>query len=156
MKDLQKLYGFYQTWSRINRSNNDKARDIRSASNLMFDMVDFATGKFAGGAYFRALTAAGRTIIGAAEHRAGVTRHVWIMANRERVMSADGIRTYHYAFDRTYYAFSRAWFASAYNTRNTDGDDRLILMDIHTYIAAMEVLRKAGLLQTESWPVIVD
>jgi hypothetical protein len=148
MKDIQKIWGFYKDW-RITANATTKTRNITNAANLTFNAIDFVSGKFTGGPYINALTNAGRKLIAEANHRNGIIRHTDIIANPDSFMNAGGQKMYHYALDPSWYAFSRAWFASAYNSSWGVREERLAFIDIHEYIAAIITLRNAGLLHNE-------
>ena len=142
MKDIQTLYGIFTSW----RIAKDQ-KNLTKGANATFDTIDFVAGKWGGGAYVKAITSAGRTMLAMANYSAGVQRHFAIVTKVVIIGNERLYRDYPYAFDEEYYDFSRAWFASVYDTKNTDNDDRIILTNIHEYIAAIETLKKAGLLQ---------
>lgn len=132
---------------------DSRDKSVKKAANLMFDTLDFASGLFVGGNYYKAGITAGRTLLklylghlgeirwneiydGAYRFHAPNSAMLWDYPNQPRA----------YWQDREYYEFAKAWFCAAYDPKNDDGDDALILMHCGEYIWAMKTLRKAGLL----------
>jgi hypothetical protein len=138
---------------RYNLYDSEKAASLKKLANLQFDTLDFAAGFFVGGSYYKAGIAAGKAIYAMISEHYGDIIWTNIQVNGAgSALNANKILTdypgsmYSYWQDPDYYEFARAWFCAAYDPKNTDGQNRNILMNIGEYIWALRTLQNAGLL----------
>jgi hypothetical protein len=156
---LDKMGTVAEAWDlawKYNNYANEKDKSFKKAANLQFDTLDFAAGMFVGGAYYKAGIKAGKALLSMYVGHLGDIRWTEIMAGGLRrgtggltgsnMLDDYPTQIYSHWQDPDYYDFAHAWFCAAYDPKNDDGDDKLILKNIGEYIWAIKTLQKAGLL----------
>jgi hypothetical protein len=146
--NVAEVYNLYSSW----RFAKNDTKSVKKAANCMFDVLDFAAGKFAGGAYYGAAIRLAREAFTAMQEYYGNIRWTDIYSNPTSVMSQGALnnpRSGSWYTNSNYYEFARAWFCAAYDSGSSEKSrtfDLGILMDISKYIWAVETLKKAGLM----------
>jgi hypothetical protein len=130
-------------------NSGKETKYAKDAANLMFDTLDFASGFFIGGAYYKyAINQAKATMQIVYEYYAN-QKWTEFYASPGSIMNQAALarpRTGSWYTNDAYYDFAKAWFLAAYDPKMSDSLARGILLNISEYIWAMETLKNAGLL----------
>ena len=152
--NLIKVYDLYSRWTVARDANN-----IKSAGNVMFDAIDFATGFLPGAYYYQAITEAGRTAVKLNDRALGKIRFderyaEWEMGEKKsgnRKQGVDGIplnaNAFGWAYDPGYLVFAQAWFTLEWRSGMKSIEEMGILQDISKYIGALEYSKREGVLK---------
>jgi hypothetical protein len=151
--NAMELYGLYKSWT----ISNKDPKNVVKAGNLVFDTLDFVSGKFAGANYYQAVIKMGREALKMINRKNAELRWTQIIADPTTELTlrpnstipsrkGNGVAM-GWAFDDNYLDFTKAWFCAVWQTGMKTSDEIGLLYEINEYIWALEEFKKTGLMQ---------